>query len=117
MARVSQQYVEQYAEYAIEQQRKYGVPASVTLAQGILESANGRSQLSRECKNHFGIKAGKSWLDAGGQYGLYTDDKPNEKFCKYASVGDIMGLEMLKMQSMLHVQNMVTITETSTGII
>lgn len=88
MASVSQQYVEQYAEYAIEQQRKYGVPASVTLAQGILESANGRSQLSRECNNHFGIKAGKSWLDAGGQYGLYSDDKPNEKFCKYTSVGD-----------------------------
>lgn len=88
MASVSQQYVEQYAEYAIEQQRKYGVPASVTLAQGILESANGRSQLSRECNNHFGIKAGKAWLDAGGQYGLYTDDRPNEKFCKYASVGD-----------------------------
>lgn len=88
MASVSQQYVEQYAEYAIEQQRKYGVPASVTLAQGILESANGRSQLSRECNNHFGIKAGKTWLDAGGQYGLYTDDRPNEKFCKYATVGD-----------------------------
>lgn len=88
MASVSQQYVEQYAEYAIEQQRKYGVPASVTLAQGILESANGRSQLSRECNNHFGIKAGKAWLDAGGQYGLYTDDRPNEKFCKYATVGD-----------------------------
>ena len=88
MASVLQQYVEQYAEYAIEQQRKYGVPASVTLAQGILESANGRSQLSRECNNHFGIKAGKSWLDAGGQYGLYTDDRPNEKFCKYATVGD-----------------------------
>ena len=83
MASVSQQYVEQYAEYAIEQQRKYGIPASVTLAQGILESANGRSQLSRECNNHFGIKAGKTWLDAGGQFGLYTDDKPNEKFCKY----------------------------------
>lgn len=88
MASVSQQYVEQYAEFAIEQQRKYGVPASVTLAQGILESANGRSQLSRECNNHFGIKAGKSWLDAGGQYGLYSDDRPNEKFCKYTSVGD-----------------------------
>ena len=88
MASVSQQYVEQYAEYAIEQQRKYGVPASVTLAQGILESANGLSQLSRECNNHFGIKAGKTWLDAGGQYGLYTDDRPNEKFCKYATVGD-----------------------------
>ena len=64
MASVSQQYVEQYAEFAIEQQRKYGVPASVTLAQGILESANGRSQLSRECNNHFGIKAGPGLMPA-----------------------------------------------------
>ena len=84
----SSEYVEKYAEFAMEQQRKYGIPASVTLAQGILESANGKSQLSRECNNHFGIKANKSWLDAGGQYGLYTDDRPNEKFCKYVSVGD-----------------------------
>ncbi len=88
MASVSQQYVDRYAEYAIEQQRKYGIPASVTLAQGILESANGRSQLARECNNHFGIKAGKAWLDAGGRYGLYTDDRPDEKFCRYASVAD-----------------------------
>lgn len=88
MSSVTQQYVERYSEYAIEQQRKYGVPASVTLAQGILESANGRSQLARECNNHFGVKAGKSWLDAGGRYGLYTDDRPDEKFCKYGSVGD-----------------------------
>lgn len=84
----SSEYVEKYAEFAIEQQRKYGIPASVTLAQGILESANGQSQLSRECNNHFGIKAGKRWIDAGGQYGLYSDDRPNEKFCKYASVAD-----------------------------
>lgn len=84
----SSEYVDKYAEFAIEQQQKYGIPASVTLAQGILESANGQSQLSRECNNHFGIKAGKSWIDAGGQYGLYTDDRPNEKFCKYASVAD-----------------------------
>ena len=84
----SSEYVEKYAEFAIEQQRKHGIPASVTLAQGILESANGQSQLSRECNNHFGIKAGKRWIDAGGQYGLYSDDRPNEKFCKYASVAD-----------------------------
>ena len=88
MASASQQYVDQYAEAAMEQQRKYGIPASVTLAQGILESANGKSQLSQECNNHFGVKASKTWLNAGGQYGLYTDDKPNEKFCKYATVED-----------------------------
>lgn len=84
----SSEYVDKFAEYAIEQQQKYGIPASVTLAQGLLESANGHSQLSRECNYHFGIKAGKSWIDSGGQYGLYTDDRPNEKFCKYASVAD-----------------------------
>ena len=88
MASASQQYVDQYAEAAMEQQRKYGIPASVTLAQGILESANGKSQLSQECNNHFGVKASRTWLNAGGQYGLYTDDKPNEKFCKYATVED-----------------------------
>jgi len=43
----NQEYVEQYAEYAMEQMRRYGIPASVTLAQGICESASGQSELSR----------------------------------------------------------------------
>ena len=81
-------YIEQYSGEAMLQMERYGIPASVTLAQGILESANGKSQLSRECNNHFGMKASKSWLQNGGQYQLFDDDKPNEKFCKYASVGD-----------------------------
>ncbi len=72
----------------MEQMRRYGIPASVTLAQGIIESSNGQSRLALEGNNHFGVKASKSWLDAGGKYGLYTDDKPNEKFCHYNSVGD-----------------------------
>lgn len=72
----------------MEQMRLYGIPASVTLAQGILESANGESRLARNENNHFGIKATKSWIAAGGRYGLYTDDKPNEKFCSYDSVAD-----------------------------
>lgn len=84
----NQEYIDQYLPFALEQQRKYGIPASVTLAQGILESANGRSRLALEGNNHFGIKANKAWLDAGGAYGLYSDDKPNEKFCHYASVAD-----------------------------
>lgn len=88
MANKNQQYAERYAEYAMEQMRLYGIPASVTLAQGILESANGQSQLAQKENNHFGIKASKSWLESGGRYGLYTDDKPNEKFCSYDSVGD-----------------------------
>lgn len=81
-------YIEQYRGEAMRQMERYGIPASVTLAQGILESANGKSQLSRECNNHFGMKASKSWLQNGGQYQLFDDDRPNEKFCKYASVGE-----------------------------
>lgn len=81
-------YASQYAAYAMEQMRRYGIPASVTLAQGILESSNGESTLARKENNHFGIKATKGWLDGGGKYGLYTDDKPNEKFCSYDSVAD-----------------------------
>ena len=70
-------YAAQYAEEAKEQMRRYGIPASVILAQAILESSNGQSQLSRECNNHFGIKATDSWLKNGGEYGVYTDDKPD----------------------------------------
>ena len=82
------EYAARYAEEAKEQMRLYGIPASITLAQAILESRNGESELARKENNHFGIKATSSWLKNGGAYGIYTDDKPNEKFCKYASVGD-----------------------------
>ena len=84
----SSEYVDKYAEAAMEQMRRYGIPASVTLAQGILESGSGQSELSRKGNNHFGIKASSSWLESGGRYLVYTDDKPNEKFCQYASVAD-----------------------------
>lgn len=87
MSRASD-YVDKYADAAMEQMRKYGIPASVTLAQGILESASGQSELSRKGNNHFGIKATSTWLENGGRYLVYTDDKPNEKFCQYASVAD-----------------------------
>ena len=84
----SSEYADRYAEAAMEQMRRYGIPASVTLAQGILESASGQSELSQKGNNHFGIKASLSWLESGGQYLVYSDDKPNEKFCQYASVED-----------------------------
>ena len=84
----NQEYALLYADYAMAQMRRYGIPASVTLAQGILESSNGQSRLARNENNHFGIKATPSWIAGGGKYGIYTDDKPNEKFCSYDSVGD-----------------------------
>lgn len=84
----NQSYADKYAEAAMEQMKRYGIPASVTLAQGMLESSNGESELSRLGNNHFGIKAIASWLKNGGEYLVYTDDKPNEKFCKYSSVAD-----------------------------
>lgn len=77
-----QQYIDQYAEYAMEQMRRYGIPASVTLAQGIIESANGKSTLARTANNHFGVKG-----EFNGAYVLANDDKPNEKFKKYDNVG------------------------------
>lgn len=84
----NKEYAEKYAAFAMVQMRRFGIPASVTLAQGILESSNGQSQLARKENNHFGIKATGAWLADGGKYGLYTDDKPNEKFCSYDNVGE-----------------------------
>ena len=66
----------------MEQMRRYGIPASVTLAQGIIESADGRSTLSNTANNHFGVKG-----TYHGNYVLADDDRPNEKFKKYDNVG------------------------------
>lgn len=84
----NKEYAELYADIAMQQMRKYGIPASVTLAQGILESSNGQSRLSLNENNHFGIKATPGWIAQGGKYGIYTDDRPDEKFCSYDSAGD-----------------------------
>lgn len=73
------QYIEQWKDEAIRQMHKYGIPASITLAQGILESGNGNSELAKYANNHFGIKC-HGW-DGPGLY--KDDDKPNECFRKY----------------------------------
>ena len=75
MAGKNREYADKYAEYAMEQMRRYGIPASVTLAQGILESSNGQSRLALNENNHFGIKATPDWI---AQVTVYTVSIPME---------------------------------------
>ena len=82
------EYINKYSDLAVEQMKLHKIPASITLAQGLLESGAGYSQLARKSNNHFGIKATPGWIAQGGKYGIYTDDKPTEKFCSYDGVGD-----------------------------
>ena len=75
-----EQYFEKYAEMAIKEMKRSGVPASITLAQGSLESENGNSDLAKHANNHFGIKCHKEW--EGGKY-YKDDDEKNECFRVY----------------------------------
>jgi LysM repeat protein len=79
-----QQYIEKYQEWAVLNMEQSGVPASITLAQGMLESGNGNSTLAREANNHFGIKC-HDWI---GEKVYHHDDRRNECFRKYNSVYD-----------------------------
>ena len=83
-------FIETYAPAAIEQQRKYGIPASVTLAQMALESRWGTSKLAMLDNNYFGIKASKRWLSDGRPYNTYDDDRKNEKFCVFSDALESM---------------------------
>lgn len=74
------QYIEKYKQLAIKEQWRTGVPASIKLAQGILETASGNSELSQNANNHFGIKCKATWT--GDTY-TYTDDRKDECFRKY----------------------------------
>lgn len=75
-------YIDKYKDWAIEQMQQYRIPASITLAQGLLESNAGRSRLATKANNHFGIKVGGSWT---GPYVVQSDDRPNDRFRKYKS--------------------------------
>lgn len=77
------QYIDKYRDMAIEQQRKHRVPAAITIAQGILESAAGTSELATKANNHFGIKCTSDWE---GKTYTYDDDRPNECFRSYGDV-------------------------------
>ena len=75
-------YIEQFATLAVEEMYRSGIPASITLAQGLLESGYGLSELAVKGNNHFGIKCHNNWT--GGRM-YYDDDKKGECFRKYRS--------------------------------
>ena len=77
-----QQYIDQYKDIAIEQMQRYHIPASITLAQGLLESGAGRSELTRNSNNHFGIKCNNNWT---GRRTYHDDDAKNDCFRVYDS--------------------------------
>ena len=78
-------YIATYKDMAQDQMARHRIPASITLAQGLLESAAGRSDLAVKANNHFGIKVGVGWT---GPYVVKSDDRPDDRFRKYNSVGE-----------------------------
>lgn len=76
-------YIKTYAPLAVIKMHEYKIPASITLAQGILESGSGRSNLARKSNNHFGIKCHAGWE---GDQVLHDDDENDECFRKYKFV-------------------------------
>ncbi|MBQ5638939.1 MAG: glucosaminidase domain-containing protein, partial [Alistipes sp.] len=78
-----EEYIDRYKHIAIDQMERYGIPASITMAQGILESDSGNSHLSRSSNNHFGIKCKRDWT---GDRVYHDDDEKGECFRAYPSV-------------------------------
>ena len=78
--KVTKDYVEKYKGIAIREMKRTGIPASITLAQGILESASGESNLAKQFNNHFGIKCKTEWT---GPKAYQNDDTKNECFRVY----------------------------------
>lgn len=78
-------YIEQYKDIAIAEMEQYGIPASIKLAQALLESGNGNSPLARQANNHFGIKCTPEW---DGRKTYQDDDHRNDCFRVYKRVED-----------------------------
>ena len=78
-------YIEQWKYTAIENQATYGIPASIIMAQALLESGAGQSELAVNANNHFGIKCNNEWL--GAVY-YYDDDSKGECFRQYANAAE-----------------------------
>lgn len=79
------EYIAMYKDLAIEKMSLYGIPASISLSQGLLESGNGGSELAVKANNHFGIKCGKDWR---GERVYHDDDSAGECFRAYRTVDE-----------------------------
>ncbi|WP_454996683.1 glucosaminidase domain-containing protein [Capnocytophaga leadbetteri] len=77
---VTQKYIEDYKDIAMVEMQRYNIPASITLAQGILESGSGQGRLARYGNNHFGIKCHATW---NGKTMTHDDDEKSECFRRY----------------------------------
>ena len=77
-----EEYIEQFKDIAMYEMKRSGIPASITLAQGILESENGNSELVKKSNNHFGIKCKSNW---NGEVVTHDDDENGECFRAYAN--------------------------------
>jgi LysM repeat protein len=80
-----QEYINTYKDLAIKEMNRSGIPASITMAQGCLESGDGNSRLAKKANNHFGIKCHDDWQ---GKTIHHDDDARNECFRKYKTVYD-----------------------------
>ncbi|MBR6492325.1 MAG: glucosaminidase domain-containing protein [Paludibacteraceae bacterium] len=78
-------YIEEWKDVAIQNQANYGIPASIIMAQALLESGAGQSELAVNANNHFGIKCAGAWM--GGVY-YYDDDSKGECFRQYADAAE-----------------------------
>ncbi|UKN01644.1 glucosaminidase domain-containing protein [Paracrocinitomix mangrovi] len=105
----TEDYIDLWKITAIEQMNQYQIPASITLAQGILESANGNSRLATEGNNHFGIKCHKNW-DGGRIY--EDDDLKNECFRSYANASQSYEDHSLFLTGRSRYENLFTLSIT-----
>ncbi len=80
-----EEYIQQHKDFAIREMKRMGVPAAITLAQALLETENGNSDLVKKSNNHFGIKCKSSWTAEGVSH---DDDAPGECFRSYKDAED-----------------------------
>ena len=99
-------YINLYSNAAMQSMKTYGIPASIKLAQGILESGSGNGTLCRTANNHFGIKCKEEWT---GETVSHTDDAPNECFRKYRSAMESYNDHSEFLANRVYYQNLFTL--------